>query len=290
MNKVFFTNLENTAISELMKAQKSIKAAVAWINFNQYSDVLETLLNSGIKIKILLNNDGINQRYNNYIQELNSKGAKIRLVNFSGIMHHKFCIIDEKLCMYGSFNWTQSANLRNIEDLNICDELNFVRDYLAEFKALWELNKQDIQLLTHPKCCKYCNNYIINILYMEPYDDYQAKIEIIQCCDCHQEVVNTDYADISVYNNILQNDELLDSCLQSGDEEMYTQLLSQNDYYIANYLTFVRTQRMGMPIIHAVALKTWKWFNKDDGEFVYKIIWKERGTDSYIEDEYEINS
>lgn len=45
---------------------------------------------------------------------------------------------------------------------------------------------------------------------------------------------------------------------------------------------------MGLPIIHAVGVKTWKWLDKHDGELVYKIIWKERGTERYIEDEYEI--
>lgn len=106
MVECFFTNLEDIVISELMKAQNSIKAAVSWINFNHYGSVFETLLNQGIEIKILLNNDGINQRYMDCIQSLNNKGAKIRLVSFSGIMHHKFCVIDKKLCMYGSFNWT----------------------------------------------------------------------------------------------------------------------------------------------------------------------------------------
>lgn len=43
-----------------------------------------------------------------------------------------------------------------------------------------------------------------------------------------------------------------------------------------------------LPIIHAVGVKTWKWLDKHDGELVYKIIWKERGTERYIEDEYEI--
>lgn len=60
---------------ELRKAKKSIKAAVAWINFNHYGSILEELLNRGVKIKILLNNDDINLRYINYIQYLNGKGA-----------------------------------------------------------------------------------------------------------------------------------------------------------------------------------------------------------------------
>ena len=288
----YFTNLENIAICELKKTQKSIKASVAWINFNHYGCVLEELLNRGVKIKILLNNDGINQRYISYIQYLNRKGADIRLVSFVGIMHHKFCIIDKHICMFGSFNWTHNANIRNIEDLNICDEVEFVNNYLLEFKALWNLSKEDIRLLTHPSCCSICGRPIINILFMEPEGDYQTKIDVLQQCSCEQKLVYTDYYDASVYNNYLATihqfeDDIL-AVYQSGDEVTYQQIVAQQDFVVANYLSLVRTNRMGMPIIHAVGVKSWKWFDKHDGEFIYKIIWKERGTSSYIEDEYEI--
>jgi hypothetical protein len=276
----------------LRKAQKSVKAAVAWINFNHYGIVFEELLKRGVKIKILLNNDGINQRYINYIQHLNGIGAEIRLVSFAGIMHHKFCVIDKHICMFGSFNWTQSANIRNIEDLNICDEVTFVNNYLLEFKALWNLSKADIRLLTHPSCCSVCGNPIINILFMKPEGDYQTKIEVLQQCGCEQKIVFTDYYDASVYNNyvatIHQFEDDIMAVYQSGDEVTYHELVAQQDFVSANYLSLVRTNRMGLPIIHAVGVKVWNWLDKHDGEYVYKIIWKERGTSSYIRDEYEI--
>lgn len=292
MIRCYFENLENIAMCELRKAKKSIKAAVAWINFNHYGSILEELLNRGVKIKILLNNDDINLRYINYIQYLNGKGAEIRLVSFAGIMHHKFCVVDKHLCMFGSFNWTQNANIKNIEDLNICDEITFVNNYLLEFKALWNLSKTDVQLLAHPLRCSVCGNPIINILFMEPEGDYQTKIDIVQQCECAQKIVYTDYYDISVYNNYIETihqfEDDISAAYRSGDEVTYHQMVAQQDFVVANYLSIVRHNRMGMPIIHAVGVKAWKWFDKHDGEFFYKIIWKERGTNSYIRDEYEI--
>ena len=147
MIKCFFNDLENVTIENLRKAKRSIRAAVAWINFNHYKDVFDELLNKGVEVKIILNNDEVNRRYMNNIQYLNSRGAKIRLVSFDGIMHHKFCVIDEQICLFGSFNWTENASTRNIENLNICDEYKVVSDYLLEFKALWKLSKDDIRLL-----------------------------------------------------------------------------------------------------------------------------------------------
>lgn len=292
MIRCYFTNLEDIAISELKKAKKSIKAAVAWINFRIYGELLEELLNRNIKVKILLNNDAVNRRYLNDIQYLNSIGANIKLVNFTGIMHHKFCIIDKQICMFGSFNWTQNANIRNIEDLNICDEPFFVNNYLREFKALGALRKTDIKLLRNPQRCEVCQNPIINILFMEQEGYNKTKIYVMQRCECGQKIVYADFYDISVYNNYLAAVDKFDDDIamaqQRGDEILYYQFVAKRDFVIADYLSLVRANRMDLPIIHAVGVKSWECYNKHEGDFVYKIIWKERGTEQYVDDEYPI--
>ena len=56
MIKCFFNDLENVTIENLRKAKRSIRAAVAWINFNHYKDVFDELLNKGVEVKIILNN------------------------------------------------------------------------------------------------------------------------------------------------------------------------------------------------------------------------------------------
>lgn len=292
MIKCYFTNLQNITMSELKNASYSVKAAVAWINFEYYGPIFKELLTRGIKIKILLNDDANNTRYIDIIHSLCGCGAKIKMVRYSGIMHHKFCVIDKRKCLFGSFNWTDNANLRNIEDLNICDESTLVYNYLLEFKALWELSKSDIKNLRDPIKCVTCGQPLLNIMLMEQEGCFQTKIDVIQQCSCNQHTICTDYFDASVYNNYLglieKFDDSIEDAQQNGDEIYYNQLVSQQDFVISSYLATVRNNRMGCPIIHAVGVKVWRDFYKDDGEWYYKIIWKERGTESYIEDEYDI--
>jgi hypothetical protein len=291
MIKCFFTNLQDVTMSELYAAKHSIHAAVAWINFKYYGDIFFNLLCKEVEIKILLNDDGINQRYLDEINSLKRQGAHIRLARYSGIMHHKFCVIDKEKCLFGSFNWTDSANIRNIEDLNICNDYTLVKNYMVEFKGLWELSKSDIKLLRNPLKCDHCHEPLVNILFMEPEDD-ETKIEVIQQCACEQNTIFTKNYNISVYNNYLDTIQRFDDDIsmaeQSEDKVLYYQLVSQQDFVIANYLSSFRHNRMGCPIIHAVGVKKWESFNKHDGQYCYKIIWKERNTDSYIEDEYPI--
>ena len=288
MTECYFTNLKNITCSELMKARKKIRIAVAWINFEQYADILLQLNDKGVKIKILINEDNNNHRQDEIIAALNEKGIKIRLVKFSGIMHHKFCIVDEKICLFGSFNWTDSANLRNIEDLNICDEPSLIFKYILEFRALWELSKTDIKLLRNPEKCPNCKSNIINILLMNE-DGYHTKLETLHKCDCGQSISEPEFYDISLYNNYLEQNEYylgeIEKAEEYNDSAWYNRAVAELDYMNSVYFTFVRKARMGNDIIHAIGVPSWKWISKHDGEYVYKIIWKERGMEELSPDE-----
>ena len=292
MTECYFTNLENIVIGELLKAQHSVKIAVAWINFSVYCQVFFQLLQKGVKIKIIINDDARNRKYQAIIDELNDYGAKIKLHRYGGLMHHKFCVIDKALCLFGSFNWTINANIKNIEDLNISDELSLVNRYVLEFKALWELTADDFKLLRNPIRCPLCGEPQVNVMLIEQEGDYQTKIEIIQQCSCNQKIVFTDYFNVTVYMEYLgiidsfQDD--IDNAIQRQDTALMNELTSMRDFSLSCYWAFVRYNRVKMPLIHAVAIKTWEWLNKVDGYMCYKIIWKERGTEHYIEDEYPV--
>lgn len=155
------------------------------------------------------------------------------------------------------------------------------------------LGSTDLNLLVDVGfCCPRCKTPIVNILFMEQEGEYQTRIDVMQQCFCSQKKVYTDYYDLSVYNNYIalidKFDNEIAAMQESGDIMMYQQLIIQEDFTVANYLSNFRNNRMGLPIIHAVGVKTWEWFDKHDGKWIYKIIWKERGTEGYIYDEYEI--
>lgn len=76
---------------------------------------------------------------------------------------------------------------------------------------------------------------------------------------------------IDIYTIYIFEDDIC-YAQQSDDEISYHQLVAQQDFVVANYLSMVRANRMGLPIIHAVGVKTWKWRDKHDEEYVYKII------------------
>jgi phosphatidylserine/phosphatidylglycerophosphate/cardiolipin synthase-like enzyme len=55
-----------------------------------------------------------------------------------GIMHHKFAVIDRKVLITGSYNWSRSAETLNGENILIFQSAEpLAEEYRKEFEKLW---------------------------------------------------------------------------------------------------------------------------------------------------------
>ena len=57
-------------------------------------------------------------------------------------MHNKFAVFDERLVVTGSYNWTNSAEHANYENLVVLEEPALVSRYQQEFRQLWREAKE----------------------------------------------------------------------------------------------------------------------------------------------------
>ena len=57
MTKSYFTELYATTVTALRMAQKSVFIAVAWINFKEYYDIFEELLENRVHVEIIINDE-----------------------------------------------------------------------------------------------------------------------------------------------------------------------------------------------------------------------------------------
>lgn len=53
-------------------------------------------------------------------------------------MHHKFVVIDNRILLNGSFNWTRQAISGNQENLMALSNKRMVSLYHKEFNKLWK--------------------------------------------------------------------------------------------------------------------------------------------------------
>lgn len=137
--EVLFENIANRIIQEIGKAQSSIYVAVAWLTDKQLFDVLLQKAQQGVLVRLMISNDETNQKSGIDYVQLNQIGdSETSLVNPSmgGLMHNKLCIIDRLTIITGSYNWTNSANNRNHENIFIFQDKNIAETCIHHFKEM----------------------------------------------------------------------------------------------------------------------------------------------------------
>ena len=122
---------------------KNINQAEAFINIAMYiftdREIALPLVKArerGVKVRLYLDQDQVDYKYSQS-RFLVQKGVKARISTNNYIMHNKFAIIDNRILLTGSYNWTFSANNRNDENLMVIDDPEIIEIFQNQFVNLW---------------------------------------------------------------------------------------------------------------------------------------------------------
>ena len=141
MNEAHFSNISQRIINLLKEANHTIDIAMAWFTSAELFDALIKSLNKSIQVRLVLLDSPIN--FMEYAPDFNDfikNGGKLYIASANiGFMHHKFCIIDGKVVISGSYNWTYYAETRNIENILISFDREIIDKYQLEFNRLINL-------------------------------------------------------------------------------------------------------------------------------------------------------
>ena len=138
MEQAYFSEIRNKIIPFLNNATDKIQVAMAWFTSSELFGALLDALNRNVDVELVLLDNAIN--YMDYAPDFNELiklGGKLRIAGADiGFMHHKFCVIDDKIAITGSYNWTYYAETRNVENIIISDNPEIVNGYASEFQRL----------------------------------------------------------------------------------------------------------------------------------------------------------
>jgi phosphatidylserine/phosphatidylglycerophosphate/cardiolipin synthase-like enzyme len=127
-------------LARLIKAAKKEIVVAAYAFSSKYlGQALSAALKRGVKIRVLLDRDNARKAYS--IDEwLAGEGIDVRFIEMKrGNMHHKLMIIDGKLLMTGSYNFTNESEFRNHEAAIFTNNQTLLQSFAAEFERLWNL-------------------------------------------------------------------------------------------------------------------------------------------------------
>ncbi len=147
-----FSNIRQQIIKTLDEATEEIFVAVYWFTNQQLFGLLCDKLREGKKVSLIIHNDYINNRDAGLnFQSFIDLGGHFFFSDGENPMHNKFCVIDNKTLINGSYNWTYYAEDRNSENILIVkDEQETVSAFRKEFLKLTDLLTQvdEVQRLT----------------------------------------------------------------------------------------------------------------------------------------------
>ena len=138
----FFSPSDGTTFNlgkTLSKTQRSINGALMTFTRRDLADTVIAVKNRNKKTRLVLSNNTDSGTQFSYLQ---SNGVDIRLKGFtSGLLHHKYAIVDAEPFGYtpyvitGSHNWSSSAENSNDENTLIIQDNQVANFYLQEFAA-----------------------------------------------------------------------------------------------------------------------------------------------------------
>lgn len=174
----YFENIQSEIIEVLQSAQYQIRIAVAWFTDSQLFDILLSKAKKGVKIELLLANNFINHESNINYQQLSQWGGSVTFIGDDSekapLMHNKFCIIDEEILVFGSYNWTRKAQ-SNHESITIIEgNKALIVDFNQEFEKI-RGRTQEVSIDWGKLLIRL--ETLLNVIRLEDEDDilYQTK-------------------------------------------------------------------------------------------------------------------
>lgn len=177
MTNTYFKDIDIFLVGELMKAQLSIRAAVAWCTDPHIIRVLSILIDKGVNIELIVNDDKINRK--SELSLLTSKGGKVFYADStSDIMHCKFCIIDGICVVSGSYNWTKHAQSNDEQITVTTDDMTEVNKFQGMFDNIIRAIEEKHRLLAEEAEGSCVSKKVGNANYVKLFDSLLSNINI----------------------------------------------------------------------------------------------------------------
>lgn len=151
-------------IKAMKGAKKSISIMVAHFNSDRITKALVKILKAQkkakkkIKVRVLLDRAEFDDKKSQSLA-LEKAGADVRYKVYSlgfyfpraQLMHHKTIIVDDEVLVTGSYNWSDTAEHNNYENVIVlnakkknAEQSRMVKAFVKEYDRLWEYNREHV--------------------------------------------------------------------------------------------------------------------------------------------------
>jgi phosphatidylserine/phosphatidylglycerophosphate/cardiolipin synthase-like enzyme len=138
---------DDGVINSLAGVLNSAEASIHFLAFsftsNDLGDIVREKDEAGLTVRGVMEEEQVNSNQGTEFDPFKQADVDVRLDGIEGQMHHKVFIIDGKIVAFGSYNFSQSAEERNDENVIIVYNEAIAREFLKEFERVWEQAQRD---------------------------------------------------------------------------------------------------------------------------------------------------
>ena len=132
-----FQEIKRQIIECIREAKFTIWIAVAWFTDKDIGNELRIKHQSAVNVRVIVNDDETTEKHG---LKFDTRGIEYTRVAPNSrwgkkLMHNKFCIIDLRKVIHGSYNWTSNAQYNN-ESITITENRELAEAFSSQFIEL----------------------------------------------------------------------------------------------------------------------------------------------------------
>ncbi|MBR1616711.1 DUF1669 domain-containing protein [bacterium] len=137
--EVYFSpkdDIRSVILEKLQKAKSEVCVSAFYLTDNNILEELMNLKAKGIKVFVILDAVGANN-FKNKVKTLREKKIPVIVENWGGKNHEKTIMVDSKILIFGSCNFTKSGFEKNDENVVVIENANLAKAYRKYFFELF---------------------------------------------------------------------------------------------------------------------------------------------------------
>lgn len=143
--EVYFSPQDET-LEHILNVVNAAEKSIEFLAYSFTSDALSGALieraKAGVTVKGVFDKDQYHSNEGTELDRLAEAGIDVRLDGNPRLMHNKVILIDDRIVITGSYNFSNNAENRNDENTLIIHNQEIATQYLTEFQHIYELSQR----------------------------------------------------------------------------------------------------------------------------------------------------
>ncbi|MDP2776510.1 MAG: phospholipase D-like domain-containing protein [Anaerolineales bacterium] len=130
-------NVQASLVDIINNAQESIYFMAFSFTADPLGGAVRARAEDGVTVAGVMDTEQVNSNIGTEFDPFRQAGLDVYRDGNEGQMHHKVMIIDESIVIFGSYNFTKSAETRNDETLLVIYNNDIAAQFMAEFQRVY---------------------------------------------------------------------------------------------------------------------------------------------------------